>query len=499
MYILAAVLLPWTRACSNADQASAKQPGPINRVDRQNVVLLLFDDLRHDPFSFTGGPVHTPHIDSLARDGIVFQSAMTTTGLCSPSRAALFTGRWGLMNGLEDNTALWHTKATGLDPDQSTVIEWALEKGYRVGYFGKWHLGNRGPDQRGAQDTGELGIKGGTDVYVPVDVAREVDQYYLEEKEWKEKPLYYKTLDGTYEETVTADKVSLGIGFIRKASASDDPFFLTVSFNQPHPPYRIPEPYASMFDHGEIVLPESLNDDMSDKPLAQRQVWWPWHDVGHMTRADWQKATAHFYGAVAMIDHAVGEVIQALRESGSYEKTMIIVVGDQGSMIGEHGLYDKGPYSYDVLMRIPLIIRAPGYKPREVSRQVSILDLNQTLVEWMDLEPLKENLHSRSLFPLIEQGDQGWEEPDEAFYHYEWYNGSWFGIRTIRTPGWKYCWNPSDLDELYDLVNDPGEVNNLARDPEFADRLRQLQERLLYHLESINDPLLARLEEVMGN
>lgn len=155
-------------------------------------------------------------------------------------------------------------------------------------------MGTRGPDQRGGQHTGELGIKGGTDVYVPVREASEVEQYYQGEKEWKEKPLCYKTLAGTYEEIGIAEKVLMGIDFIRKTSASGDPFFLTLSFNQPHPPYRVPEPYASMYEPESIVLPESLDKGLSGKPLAQQQVWWPWHNVGHMTRADWQKATAYF-------------------------------------------------------------------------------------------------------------------------------------------------------------------------------------------------------------
>lgn len=121
---MAVIFFAWTGGCARTYQSAGRPETP------RNVVLLLFDDLRHDPFSFADGPVQTPHIDSLARAGIVFHSAMTTTGLCSPSRAALFAGRWGHSNGLEDNTALWHTRATGLDPDQSTVIEWAVDQEY---------------------------------------------------------------------------------------------------------------------------------------------------------------------------------------------------------------------------------------------------------------------------------------------------------------------------------------------------------------------------------
>jgi arylsulfatase A-like enzyme len=244
-------------------------------------------------------------------------------------------------------------------------------------------------------------------------------------------------------------------------------------------------------------MPQNYRDDLLGKPFAQSQVLWPWHDVGHMTDKDWRKARAYFYGAVALIDHAVGQVVEALEETGMIDRTMIILVGDQGTMIGEHGLYDKGPYCYDELMRIPLIIKAPEKRHREVNRQVSILDINQTMVEWMGLRPEHKNLDSRSLFPLMDRGDSGWEGPDEAFYHYEWYNGSWFGIRTIRTPHWKYCWNPADRDELYDLTNDPFEQNNLAENERYKENLEEMQKRLMAHLARTGDPLLDRFEKTI--
>ena len=129
-----------------------------------------------------------------------------------------------------------------------------------------------------------------------------------------------------------------------------------------------------------------------------------------------------------------------------------------------------------------------------ITRQVSQIDLNQTLVEWMDLEPILPNLDSRSLFPLIEQGNAGWDTPDEVFYRYEWYNGKWYGIRTIRTPEFKYCFNSVDIDELYDLKNDPLELNNLINLQRYESVQKELQQRLLLHLKKVNDPLYEKMK-----
>jgi arylsulfatase A-like enzyme len=94
----------------------------------------------------------------------------------------------------------------------------------------------------------------------------------------------------------------------------------------------------------------------------------------------------------------------------------------------------------------------------------------------------------------MEKGDDGWDTPDEAFYHYEWYNGKWYGIRTIRTPDFKYCWNPVDTDELYDLKNDPFEMKNLIDLPQYGSTQKELQQRLLTYLRNVEDPLYEKLK-----
>ena len=481
---------------------SATVTTPENTLKtKPNVLILMFDDMRFDTFSYRGGPVATPNIDALANSGTRFDNAMTTTGLCSPSRAAMFTGRWGHKTGLDDNVGLYHSRLDELSPDEGGVIKRAVDAGYKVSYVGKWHLGVQGPALRGAEfiwghDRDEERHQR---PFTPYETRNNVANYKLGERdEHGEKHEYYRTLAGTFEDTEAGIEVKHSKKMINDAAKQDKPFFGIVSFEQPHPPYRVPEPYASMYDPKTVKLPKNHGITRVNKPMSQDDIVWPWHDVSHMTDEDWRKSRSYYYGAIAMIDHAVGELINTAKEAGLYDNLHIIVLGDQGSMLGEHNLYDKGPYAYDELMRMPLIIRDPSASPKVVTRQVSMLDIAPTLSQWMALAP-DGDVDGRSLVNLINQGDSADKgRVDSALYAYEWYNGGWFGIRAIRTPEMKFVWNPGDSrDELYDLVNDPEEIHNLIGDVKQRKSLSKLVKLMASELDRVNDPSLVKFKQQM--
>jgi arylsulfatase A-like enzyme len=228
--------------------------------------------------------------------------------------------------------------------------------------------------------------------------------------------------------------------------------------------------------------------------MAQDGIWWPWHDVGHMSESDWRKSRAYYYGAIAMVDRAVGEIINTAKQLDMYEDLTIVFVGDQGSMIGEHGLYDKGPYAYDELMRIPMLIKNPSVKPRVINRHVSLIDVAPTLAELMSLTE-DGDVDGHSLIPLMQQGDSAIsDQQDFSLYAYEWYNGAWFGVRAIRDKDFKFVWYPSDdTDELYDLKNDPLEITNLAKSPKYRKVALRMANQLEVELIRLKDPSVERL------
>lgn len=512
MILSRALLLPATLlllSCGAPDEtpqsgthSPSEKTGVIPQAtegEKNNVLILFFDDMRFDSFSYRGGPVLTPNIDALAAESTRFDMAVTTTGLCSPSRAALFTGRWGHRTGLDDNVELWHSRLTELDPEQGGIIKRASDEGYFVGYVGKWHLGANGPQIRGAEFVESFAADANAAIrpYTPYGGLKRVRGYNSSQGEkGTDKLDYYQTLPGTYESSYTFDKVKNAKLMFKKAAQDDRPFFGVVSFSQPHPPYRIPEPYASMFDPKQVKVPSNHLADRVNKPLAQEYPFWPWHDVDHLSDEEWRKARAHYYGAIAMIDQAVGDIIEGAKEEGIYEDLHIVFIGDQGSMLGEHRLYDKMAYAYDELIRIPLLVRDPDIEPSIVTRHVSLMDVPATLSDWMALPPDGPE-DGVTLEPLMREGDSAISDADDnALYAYEWYNGAWFGLRAIRTPDYKYVFNPGDSrDELYDLNADPGEVMNLIGDAKLADIREGLRETLLAKLKRVEDPAAQRLEK----
>ena len=470
---------------------------------KPNVLVIMFDDMRFDTFSYRGGPVNTPNIDALAAQSTRFDNAMTTTGLCSPSRAAMFTGRWGHKTGLDDNVDLYHSRLSELAPKEGGLLRRAADAGYLVGHVGKWHLGAQGTKMRGAEidlGQGHEPRERFSRPWTPYAKVPQVEGYYKGKLDSNdEKHEYWLTLPGGYKDTEAYKKVVHGKKMIKQAAKDDRPFFGVVSFNQPHPAYRVPEPYASMFDPAKLTLPANHLIKRINKPLAQDGIWWPWHDVGHMSDMDWRKSRAYYYGAIAMVDRIVGELIQTAKDEGLYDDLHIVLLGDQGSMLGEHTLYDKGPYAYDELMRMPLLIRNPSIKPKTVTRQVSMLDITPTLAEVMELKP-DGDVDGRTLLPLMHKGDiADKDREDTALYAYEWYNGSWFGIRAIRTPEMKFVWNPGDSrDELYDLVNDPIEKNNLIKNKQYTKQLKKLVKIMEKELVRVEDPSVEKFRHHMN-
>lgn len=486
-------------ACSPQPQETETTDSrSVQTKGKPNVLVLMFDDMRFDTFSYRGGPVNTPNIDQLAAESTRFDNAMSTTGLCSPSRAAFYTGRWGHKNGLDDNVDLYHSRYSELSLDEGGLIKRASDAGYLVGHVGKWHLGARGTELRGA----EIDLAQGHEPrerfsrpYTPFSKVKKLDRYNEGKLDKNnEKHEYYITLDGTYEDTEAYKKVVAGKKMLKQMAQDDRPFFGVVSFNQPHPAYRVPEPYASMFDPTELELPANHLAKRINKPLAQDGIWWPWHDVSHMTEEDWLKARSYYYGAIAMVDRIVGELLQAAKDEGIYDDLHIVLLGDQGSMLGEHTLYDKGPYAYDELMRMPLLIKNPALEPKTITRQVSLLDITPTLVDWMGLASDGEE-DGHTLIPLMEQGDVAEaDQVDAALYAYEWYNGSWFGIRAIRTPEYKFVWNPGEsLDEFYDLRNDPTEITNQINNPAYRPELQKMVKLMKAELKKVADPSVEKL------
>jgi arylsulfatase A-like enzyme len=214
----------------------------------------------------------------------------------------------------------------------------------------------------------------------------------------------------------------------------------------------------------------------------QSKPFWPCQNTLPLTSEDWRKTVAHYWGFCTQLDEQFGRVLDKLDELGIADETVVAFAVDHGEMLGAHGFFDKGPYFYEEIMHIPLIVRDPlGRVPRNAEGFVSLRDLFPTLITLAGADDVLDADERARSFWLTDQ--------DATFYTYDAYQGRQFKIRGIRTPRYKYNWSPHDLDELYDLETDPNERRNLVDDPDYAEIKAVLHKRLTAWMEAECDYL----------
>lgn len=279
------------------------------------------------------------------------------------------------------------------------------------------------------------------------------------------------------------------IEWLKHGRDTEKPFCTWVSFPDPHHPFDCPEPWSRLHDPAEVDLPENRTRSFEGKP------WWHkaaiegepsdpkfadirknYSRIAPQTDEQLREIIANTYGQIALIDDQVGRLMNALRETGLDENTIVIYISDHGDWLGDHGLILKGPMHYEGLLRVPMIVRGPGAPAgKRVSEPVSTLDLGPTFFDYGAADPLIDQ-HGTSLRPLIEG------EATRDFARNEWGLGPGrvgvaLELRTIRTRTHKLTVDLISEDgELYDLQNDPGELNNLFGAPEAESVQRQLTE-----------------------
>ncbi|MGD8237630.1 MAG: sulfatase-like hydrolase/transferase [Armatimonadota bacterium] len=467
-------------------------------MDRRNILFILVDQWPALSFGHRGASVSTPNTDQLAAEGTVFSNAFTTCTLCSPARGAMLTGRWAHQTGMYDNVGVGYSLQEPLRSDEVTWIDAAVAAGYRVGYFGKWHLGTDGPIIRGAHrhpESFDRGSRPYDPATSPHSYARAMDRYEHQRGQLVDgHPPFWGITDAPREETTPFRLAANAEEFLAEyaAGALDQPFFLTISMAPPHFPHYLPREYADLADPESVRLPPSLHDDFSDKPHFHAAAYWPSMDTSSLDQAQWRTVIAFSQLHITLVDHAIGRILDALDAHGLADSTTVVFTSDHGDMCGAHNRFDKGPYFYDEVWRIPLIARAPEVAPARQDAFVSLLDVAETLLQWTAAPtPPDRPRHGRDLTPLIgSPNPTHW--PHEAFAAYDLYNGMSFAVRAIRTETHKYVWNAQSVDELYDLEADPHEMVNLAGRSERAQVQAELSARLFDWLSDIGDNLPDR-------
>jgi arylsulfatase A-like enzyme len=257
---------------------------------------------------------------------------------------------------------------------------------------------------------------------------------------------------------------------------------------EPHLPCYPVEQFLKMYDPAAIKPWGNFPDSFTNKPYIQKQLLVNWGLEG-LTWEEWARYVQRYLAMISQLDDAIGLVLQGLRQLGIEENTLVIYTADHGDACGGHGMIDKHYSMYEDVTHIPLIMRWPGViKPGSHCDEFVIhaLDLAATLPEAAGV-PFE--CQGRSLLPLL----RGQAPPDWRHYAFSTHNGAQFGLytmRMIRDKRWKYVWNPTDTDELYDLQEDPWEMENRIGKAECAEVLGRLRQDLAADLSRRGDKLM---------
>ncbi len=488
-------------------------------MTRPNILLISADQQRADCFGFQGRKVKTPHLDDLARDGTVFDAAITPCVVCQPARASILTGQHCRTHGVHDN---------GIDlPYEIGEKGFAgalAAAGYRTAFFGKAHFSTYHTfEPTGRPECLTSSARYGEDWSGPYMGFDHVELMLVGHNWWApEKPpagQHYERwyhMDGKgdartqamwdnagdtkdaaqtwhsrlpvayHNSTWTADRT---IAWLREARADDQPFCSWISFPDPHHPFDAPEPWSRLHDPAEVDLPGNRTREFDSRP------WWheavvtsepagskesaevrkSYSRIPPQSDAQLREIIANTYGQIALVDHNVGRILIALEELGVADNTLVIYISDHGDWLGDHGLILKGPMHYEGLLRVPMILRGPGVpKGKRVAEPVSTIDLGPTFCDYAECAPLQTQ-HGQSLRPLIEG------EGQRDFAYNEWEllptrAGVSLSLRTVRSKTHKMTVDAiSGAGELYDLAADPGEMVNLFDDPSAANIRAELE------------------------
>jgi len=472
--------------------------------ERPNLLVVICDQMRADVLGCAGSPhCRTPHLDALAATGTRFAHAYTPTPLCTPARGSLMTGRYPHSHRLVANTQYAETPTPALPSDERMVSERLAAGGYRCDYTGKWHL-NRGDEAAEAARRGFTTFGGTHAGYarslVDVGIAQERSSLRSNERTMRGEhaPMCGTApvdADHTYNSFIADEAVALLRGYgAAGVGGADRPFALWCSMPGPHFPLEVPVPYAGMYDPDAVPRPVSFSDTFAGKPGGQR--WHPWLQLAaHLSWPEWQRLIAHYWGYVTYMDTLVGRVLAALDDTGLRKRTAVVFLADHGEMAGHHRMFDKGPYLYEDVMRVPFIVRYPDVVPTGAVRGdgfANLVDLVPTLLDLAGVQPQGgQPFEGRSLLPAL-RGEAAL--PADVFA--ETNTGDLVNpqldTRMIRRGDWKYVLRPGERDELYDLRDDPDELTNRIGD---ARTVRAaLRDALAAWMETTHDPLRAYLE-----
>lgn len=436
-------------------------PERIPGAKPRNVVFILSDDHRHDAMSFLGHQfARTPVMDSLAKNGAYIKNALVTTSLCSPSRASVLTGLYTFRHRVIDNNR-------PIPPGTVYFPQYLQKAGYATGFIGKWHMG--GESDRPQPGWDHWVSFAGQGEYLPPtpDYTLNVDGKRVKQKGY-----------------ITTELTDYAIDWLKQQKPAEKPFFLYLSHKAVHANFTPEDRYEDSLKDLPFQRPASEQETGRDlqKPRWLRDQRNSWHgvDFPYHSELDIERYYKRYCETLRSVDDSIGRVLQQLKDMGIHDETLVIYMGDNGFMFGEHGLIDKR-VAYETSMRVPMLVQCPALikQGTVLDQMIANLDVGPTVMEVMGLQA-PPHMDGKSFLPLLKGGDIPWR--DRFLYVYYWEKNFPQTPTTfaLRTPKAKYItyYGLWDADEYYDLATDPGESQNLINEPSRLAEVRRMENEL---------------------
>ncbi|MEX0641593.1 MAG: sulfatase [Pirellulales bacterium] len=460
--LLTLIFITFTARIDAADRDSSS---------KLNVLFITLDDMNCQLACYGDPLVKTPSIDRLAERGVRFDRAYCQFPLCNPSRASLLTGLSPDRTLVRENTTQFRKHL----PNAVTLPQLFGSNGYFVARVGKlYHYGV----------PGQIGTDGLDDPpswqHVVNPRGRDRDEQdakiinYVPTNKNVGGSLTWFVSGGTDEEQTDGKVATEAIKLLEKHR--DRPFFLAVGFYRPHVPCVAPQKYFDMYPVDRIRLPEDPPGHYESLVPASVYV----RPANYGISPDQQRLMIRAYlASVTFVDSQVGRVLAALDQLKLAERTVVVLLGDHGWLLGEHGHWQKMSL-FEESARVPLVVYVPGAKGngRATKRTVELVDVYPTVAEACRLAAPKD-LDGKSLMPLVADPMSKWDKPALTQVTRGGPKQSFMG-RSVRTERWRYTeWDEGRKGaELYDHDSDPRELKNLVADPANADVVRELKQHL---------------------
>ncbi len=443
--------------------------------ERPNILLIITDHWRGDCLGRLNHPMaETPHLDSLSAEGVTFTRAYTPSPSCIPARRCLMSGQ------TPNGTGMLGYKDSILWDYPNSMAGCLARSGYQTINVGKTHFFPRrlhlGYEQLISNEDYIEWLEKETGIPSPKMA------HGVHGNSWMARPNHLQ--ETQMEETWFTSKA---IDRVKKRDPTR-PFFLTLSFNGPHPPWCPPQVYYDQFINREMPAPTVgawaiKNDRDATKPLDVNA--WRGRIDDHLN----QRARAAYFAFLAYLDAQVGRMVEWLGRNGLKNNTMIAFTSDHGEMLGDHHLWRK-TYAYEASARIPLLIRpAAGMElPTNVNRG-HVCGWEDIMPTFLDAAgaPIPDSVEGKSLLPIMRDESSPWRE----YYHHE--HAPCYApdncYECLTTEKWKYIWNPVTGDQqLFDLEQDPDECHDLAGQQVYAEELAGWRAKLAKHLHGRPEP-----------